>query len=271
MKKTIATIAMASVLGGSVFAQDLSELSVSGTFAFESEYVFRGSKLTDEAFQPSIEFGMPVYGGDFYVGLWTSMPIADGFPSNQGNEVDPYFGYAYPVTDMFTVDGGFTYYWYPSSIYIAPATVNGAIDRTREFYLGVSADVMLSPAAYVYYDIDLEQWVIEGSIGYDFDLEESMGITSTILSLGAYVGNVSTGNQNAGQTPPVPGVGDPENGYAYYGINADLIYSLSENVDFGLGVRLSGNNDGDTGNSVNGGPGSSDTFFWWGANVNMSY
>jgi len=259
MKKIIATMAMTAVLGGSAFAQDyLSDLSVSSTFAYESEYIFRGAELGDSSIQPGVEFGLPLMGGDFYTGIWNSSAVENG-PWSGAEEIDLYFGYAYAVTDMFTVDGGFTYYWYPTN----GAGVN--VDRTREFYLGVSADVMLSPAVYAYYDLDLEQLVLEASVGYEFDLEEQFGMTSTALALGAYAGMVDSGDLNAGQANV-----ELENGYTYYGATADIIYSLSENVDFSFGVRLAANTD-DTGPMNDVFLDGTDENFWWGTSVSLSY
>ncbi len=258
-------IALASaVAASSAQAQvpTLEDLSISGAFVYESEYIFRGANLNGDSFQPQIEFGLPLYGGNLYAGIWTNLPIAEtGANSGFGNEVDPYIGYAYPVTDIVTVDVGFTYYWFPE--------IGSAIDRTREVYVGVQADVadqiFVTPAVYFYYDFDLEQIVVEGSIGYTLDLEDLAGIPGVGVDLAAYVGFVSTDDGNAGQGPA--GV---ENGYTYYGGSADLIYSLNENIAFSVGVRAAGNNDGEFG-PANGANGGDQGSFWWGGSASFSY
>ena len=118
-RKLALAVACAASLGGlNASAQDtsppvlLDELSLSLTAAFESEYIYRGSELGDESFQPSIEAGVPLAAGNLYAGVWSSQDIS-GTPSN---EVDLYAGYTVDITDILSVDGGFTYYWYPENI-----------------------------------------------------------------------------------------------------------------------------------------------------------
>jgi len=265
MKKFIASLAIASVAAG-LSAQEtgssLTDLSITGTFDFETEYVFRGVQLAPQSFQPSVEFGFPVLGGDLYTGIWTNQPIATDGVNTQanivGNEIDFYGGFAYPVTDMFTADIGFTYYWYPEA-------TTGNIGQTREIYVGVSADVLLSPAIYFYYDFDLQQTVLEFSIGYSFDLGEYVGAEGISIDVGAYYGWLSSEDTN-----PL-GAGDQKNGYGYVGATADLVYAFSENVSASVGVRWAYNNDGDgavPGFSVNSGKESS---VWFGATLGFAY
>ncbi|WP_309386521.1 hypothetical protein [Cerasicoccus frondis] len=248
MKKTIATIALAGV-ATAASADFLSDLSIAGTFDYESEYVFRSSKLAQESFQPSVDFGYSVLGGDLYAGIWTMQPISAGY----ANEIDFYTGYAYPVTDIFTVDAGFTYYYYPD-------TGVGGLTRSREVFLGASADVLLSPAVYFYYDVDLEQTVFEFSIGYSLDLGEYASVEGLSLDTGAYLGFVDT--QDVGGLG-----GGLHNGYTYGGITLDLVYALNENVSSSIGGRWSINNDG-KGAGVNVG---GESKLWFGATLGFAY
>lgn len=283
MKKIIATIAIAGAATGAS-ADFLSDLSISGTFDFETEYVYRASKLADQSFQPSVEFGYPVLGGDLYAGVWTNQPItpatsigvAPVFPfapaqvrTGIGNEIDFYAGYAYPVTDIFTLDLGATYYWYPE------AAGFGAINHTTEVYFGVSADVLLSPAVYVYYDFDLKQTVVELSIGYSLDLGEYVGAEGLSFDTGAYIGFLNTGDVSGGaDLLGIPG-SDPSNGYTYGGITGDLVYAFSENVSGSIGVRWSLNNDGaDSATGIGNGPANffgGESQLWFGSTIGFSY
>lgn len=279
MKKTIATIAIAGA-ATAASADFLSDLSISGTFDFETVYVYRAAKLADQSFQPSVEFGYPVLGGDLYAGVWTNQPIVNAtfavpFGVGRapiGNEIDFYAGYAYPVTDIFTIDVGATYYWYPES---AGA---GAINHTTEVYGGVSADVLLSPALYFYYDFDLKQTVLEFSIGYSLDLGEYVGAEGLSVDTGAYVGWLDAGDITGGANLAplgLAGVGaDSGNGYTYGGITADLVYAFSENVSGSIGVRWSINNDGDDGTLAGNGPANffgSASQVWFGSTLGFSY
>lgn len=233
MKKQIALIALAASTASVAFG----ELSVSGTFAYESAYVFRGKQLDEAAFQPSVDIAMPVMDGEFYAGIWHSNGFQPG--NTGGEEVDFYAGFAYDVTDMFSVDAGLTYYMYPDS---------GGDADTTEMFFGVAADVLLSPAVYIYYDFTLEALTFEGSVGYSLDLAEYAGVEGASLDLGAYLGNTSNDSAN--------------NGYTYWGLTADLVYALNENVSTSLGGRYAGNND-----DVNG----DDSHLWFGASVGFSY
>lgn len=160
---------------------------------------------------------------------------------------------------MFTADVGFTYYWYPDAGFGGP-------DQTREIYVGVSADVLLSPALYFYYDFDLEQIVLEFSVGYSFDLGEYVGAEGVSFDIGAYYGWLDA-NDVTGQG----GAANAANGYMYGGITGDLVYALSENVSTSLGVRYSFNNDGSgtpVGNQVNQGK---EGNIWFGATLGFAY
>ncbi len=282
MKKFIASLAIAGVAAG-LSAQDtgssISDLSITGTFDFETEYVFRAKELQQQSFQPSVEFGFPVLGGDLYTGVWTAQPIKAG----EANEIDFYAGYAYPVTDMFTLDVGFTYYWYPDSagantnttyLYAPNPTVgSGYASQTREIYFGVSADVILSPAVYFYYDFDLEQVVVEGSIGYSFDLGEYVGTEGISFDIGGYLGYLSANSYGAGSQRNQ--LNKWNNGYVYGGITGDLVYAFSENVSSSIGVRWAANNDGEQ-TSFNAPPGVTtslgpDQNLWFGATVGFAY
>jgi len=249
MKKFITTLAMVSVAAGAS-AQSMQDLSVSSTFAFESEYVFRGAELGDKSIQPGVEFGLPVMDGDLYAGVWASQALEGGT-----EEYDVYVGWSTALTDMFSIDAGVTFYMYPET--------GNTVDDTKELYVGVSADVMFSPAVYAYYDLDLEQFVVELSAGYDFDLEEQFGLTATTLALGGYIGMVDSGDLNGGQAAT-----EVENGYSYGGATADVIYAFSDNVEFAAGVRYAANNDDATGPIGSLG---SEENFWYGVSVSLSY
>lgn len=250
MKKLIAAVACAGV--ASAQADFIEDLSISGSFAYESEYIFRGADLSDHSFQPGVEFGYGALGGDVYFGIWSSHEISNTDDVN--TEVDFYAGYAVGLDEFIedvplTLDVGFTYYFYPDAGAVAPPlfpTTQVGIDRTREVYIGISADTLLSPALYYYYDFDLEQSVLELSIGHSIDLAEVADVNAS-LDLGAYWGFVDTGDVTGGQNdfitalfPATP----TENGYSYGGISADLVYSLSENASASLGGRWAANNDG---------------------------
>ena len=271
MKKLIASLAIVGAMSTSgLFAQtgdSIEDLSITSSFAYESQYVFRGVKLSYDSFQPSLEFGFPVVGGDLYTGIWTNLPITQTGPMGTDNEIDIYAGYAYPITDIVTLDAGFVYYWYPS---------NGTgLDSYIEPYIGASFDVLLSPAIYVYYSIDQLTkgtstsansgiLTIEASIGYSFDLSEYMSVEGFSFDVGAYLGmgipDSSTGGMNGTSS------------FLYGGVTGDLVYAFSENVSASVGVRYS--NYSASGDSTSyGGTGlaPNQNNVWMGASVGFTY
>lgn len=256
---------LGAVVGSSAHA--VEGLSVTGSFDFESEYVFRGKRFTQAAFQPSVEAGYAIGPGEAYAGVWTNLPInsnnVGGVSQTQGKEIDLFLGYALPVSDMLTVDTGFTYYWYPD------AAGTGGVGRSREVYVGLQGDVLLDPAVYVYYDFDLSQVVVEGSIGYSLPLSDYVGLPLSLDTI-AYVGYLHAEAYNGNQRNP--GENRWKNGFVYAGAASDLVYSISENLTFSIGVRLAGNNDGTAGGPNGGSPQlGGETKLWWGSSLVFAF
>lgn len=269
MNKTIATLALLGA-AGAVFAQDAAStavsqqaapqqstsaaanLSIAGTFGYESAYVFRGALLDRHAFQSGVELAYSFgTAGEVYAGVWGSLPISrhDGT-----KEFDYYIGYDVQVAELVTIDTGFTYYTYAS----------GNISQTREIYVGTSVDVLLTPSLYFYYDFDLQQTVFEGSISYSLDLAQYTQLEGLSLENKAYIGFLHARRALAQSGEP------QKNGYMYFGFASDIAYAVSENVSTSIGIRWAMNNDGHEGNSVNG-DGRKDNQFWVGASVGLAY
>jgi uncharacterized protein (TIGR02001 family) len=204
MKKIIATL---SALAAFSFAS-AQELSVSTTFGYESEYIFRGVQFAEEIFTPALDFSV----GGAYLGFWAALPAKEA----DGNELDVYAGYGMALGDVLSLDVGATYYTFPDSEDdFFDTDVN-----SLEFYVGISADVMGAPSAYIYYDVDLEVLTGEVSGGHSIDIADN-----TSLDLSAFLGFVS------------PDEGDD---YTYYGASVDLGYSFTDAASAALGVRWSG-------------------------------
>lgn len=260
--KKVTLLALAGIISAGLSAQTVDELSVTTTFAYESEYVFRGVKLSQAAFQPAVDVA---YMGAYF-GIWTNQPITptssnvqyseaaeeadlngDGdqtdtvvlnVDSPYQNEVDFYAGYAFPVTDMIELDVGVTVYYYPEFVEELDQE-----EYTTEIYVGGSFDVGggFGASAYAYYDFDLEAFTFEGSGSYSLALTDNLA-----LDLGAYIGWVS------------PDEGDES---FYYGTTADVGYTVNEAVSVSSGVRWAGN-DADSEN---------DSFLWWGFSATAGF
>lgn len=224
MKKILAAtgaLAMgATTLPAQMYMEDLS---MSVTFGWESEYVFRGIQRAEEIYAPSIDFSM----GGAYAGVWAALPVDDDGVLGGGNEIDFYAGYGMALSDLLSMDVGVTYYTYNS-------TPSGSLltrEDTVEVYVGAALDTILNPAFYVYYDIDLENFTLELSGGHSVPLTEVLS-----LDIGAYVGWVTLeGFDTRGNTGVSRTIFDDD--YLYYGASLDLVYSLSENASISVGGR----------------------------------
>lgn len=158
--KLIALGALSLVATAPAMAQD--EWSVTTSFTYETAYMFRGMKLADHSFFPSVD----VANGPFYAGVWAAFPVdSDATP----NEVDVYAGYGFELSEVMSLDVGVTYYTYPSD---SEKLLDD--DNTLEFYTGLAFDVPYSPAIYVYYDIDAEVLTFEGSAGHSIEMAENL-------------------------------------------------------------------------------------------------
>lgn len=204
MKKTILALA-ALAAGVSASAQEAaksSALAVTLDVSYVSAYVFRGVELAEDSIQPSVEASY----GDFYAGIWHS----DDVNSNAGStaETDFYVGYNYAINETFSADLGVTRYTYDD---------NAIADDSTEAYVGIKADVALSPSLYYFHDFDNEVNTYIASIGHTLPIEQ-IGLS---LDLSATYGYVQ-----------IPG-----NDYSYWGVGVALPYSLSETATLTTAVN----------------------------------
>ncbi|MFA5257586.1 MAG: hypothetical protein WC360_05490, partial [Opitutales bacterium] len=206
---------------------------------FESEYVFRGWQFADAIVTPSVDVAY----GDFYAGVWFAVPVENSWA--YVNEMDIYGGVSTSVNGILTLDVGACRYAYDEVI---TSFLNK--NNTIEGYIGLSADVLLSPSVYIYYDFDLLVTTLEGSIGHSFGLTDSVSI-----DVGGSIGYVS------------PDSGDS---YTYYGATADLSYSLNDSSSVGFGLRYSGSTEdlifGDISD-----PDTSKSILWYGLSFSTGF
>jgi uncharacterized protein (TIGR02001 family) len=200
-----------------------SDLTVTVTNDYVTEYIFRGVELADASVQPGIEFGY----GDATFGIWSSFAtnnddngVAGSTVADSQNEFDIYGSYNFGLSDIVNVDLGWTLYYYPNT----SAPIDGN-DYSNEPFAQFNFDTLLAPSVLLAYDIDLESFTIQGSIGHSFDLPYE----NTTLDLGAHVGNVEL---------------DVGEDYIYYGANAGINYQMTEHGSFGIGLAYD-NNDAD--------------------------
>lgn len=220
-----------------------AEGEASASMGVYSNYVWRGQTLSDKMVaQPTV--GMSYKG--FGVNLWSNYDI-DG---EQLNETDFTLNYA-GSAGKFGYDVGYIYYG-----------LDG-IEDTQELYLGVSYDVLLSPSATLYYDVD------EGDGGFlVLAIGHSIPVSETIaIDLGA---DVTANLDNA-----IMGVGEDGEGFTGF-YNADLTVGTSIpfagawSVDALLAYSFPLGSDAETaiaGASVDG----EDSVFWGGLGVSLGF
>ncbi|MFP4353060.1 MAG: TorF family putative porin [Puniceicoccaceae bacterium] len=201
---------------------DLGNLSLSAMVGFESEYVYRGEKRSGAALQPSLEAGHPLGPGDAFAGVWANQNLG-GEPED---EVDFYAGYAVPLSPVFALGAGFTYYWHPDE--------GAAPDREKETFLGIFADLPLRPSLNGYYNFTFDQAILEVGLAHTFALTDRASLVWS-----ATLGTGRAGDADSDQVP-----GDPENGFWYGDTSVDWQYAVNEVAAVSLGLRYSGREDG---------------------------
>ncbi|HVU36787.1 MAG TPA: hypothetical protein VHC95_00485 [Opitutales bacterium] len=275
MNKHLLTAVLALSLVASAHAQSsgpLANLTVSGTFDYESQYVFRGKKVTNSALQPMVNFAYPVSDGTVNAYVWTSNPLGRQGTATPGgnNEIDIgiYYQHAIPGIDNTTGEVGYQLYWYPNFGNGVGAT---AASRTHEFHVGAIYDTTsllnynLMPTVKWYHDVILDSDTLTGSIGYSWDLSDASGLKGLSLNplatLG-WTGMNRTFGDVAGQ--------NWRNSYLFWELDLELDYKFNSNTTLFFAGHYAGQNDGTAGGFAGGNPsanGSNSGQIWLGLGV----
>jgi len=295
MNKTILIAALSLTLLPSVHAQTaaaapsgvLSNLSVNGTMDLESQYIFRGKKITNAAFQPSVNLNWGNLGGGTATAYaWTSQPLsAPGAGVEENNEVD--LGIKYdnnvPGVSALGYEVGFQMYWYQD-------VENGPVapDRSYEFHVALNYDTTdllnslgfgkynIQPSLTYFHDVILDSNTFQLQVAsYTFDLSDSLGLKGVTLTPTATVGQTSLGRV-LGDQNGIFGVGTPnwKNGYSYWELDLELDYKPNNTgtTTFFVGAHYAGNDDGTTGGFFGGNPqapGSANSL-WFGLGIKFN-
>jgi hypothetical protein len=161
------------------------------TPSYVSTYMFRGSRLGGNSFEPSVEGD---YGSSIKVGVWANAPISesDKVHGQSDPEVDPYGSYTYAINDSLSVQPGFTWYNYPN----APKS-EGFYKATFEPNLAVNytvAGVTVSPT--FYYDVILRTATYELDGAYTVPLKDIGTGLNFNAKLGTYFGTDEVNGSN---------------------------------------------------------------------------
>lgn len=246
----------------------VGELTASTTFAFESEYVFRGEPRAAESFQPSLDL---TYGG-LYGGLWANLPAddVDSTGADFENELRYYAGYILAVTDWLTLDGGFTYYDLTESV---PGPDALGLERNQdkeEVHLAARFDTLFEPELRGIYELQLDIWFVQLSLTHTVELGGGLS-----LELLAYGGYSERGEETINTLDPFGGplTGTAKGKSWYAGAAVDLVYAFTENVSASLGGRVA-TRDVENDVTLNGVPSGADITLdslWWGASFTAGF
>lgn len=215
IKKSILALAALSVGSAAYAAEAAKSDKVEYTFdiTYVSDYVWRGVIYGsgESALLPSLEASY----GDFYAGVWHRNELSDKDGGEQ-DETDLYAGYKLDANDTLSFDFG-------ASLYIFDGDVGNA---TTEAYLGVNANVLLSPSFYAYYDFDLEIDTYIANIGYSLPIK-SADISFDFSLSGGFVNNYRGDGQ--------------EYIYGVFGVN--IPYKFSDAATLSVGADYIVNDD----------------------------
>ena len=157
--------------------------SVTLTPSYVSSYMFRGSLLGKNSWEPSVEAD---YGSSIKIGVWNNEPISnsDKVHGQSDPEIDPYGSYTFSVNDALTIQPGFTWYNYPK----AP-TNEGFYKATFEPSIAANytiSGVTLSPT--FYYDVILRAATYELDGAYSVPIKDISSSLNFAAKLGTYYG-----------------------------------------------------------------------------------
>jgi hypothetical protein len=216
-------------------AGDLPNFLLDGSVQFQTETINRGRKEGQKSFTLRSEGGVKVFdAGEIYFGVKATLATrstSDDILFDYLNTVSPHIGCIYDVTNDITIDAGFRHNFYT-------AVPKDAEYRrsSSEVYAGVIYDALVSPSIYGFYDFNRKEFAIEGNVAYTFDLS-SHTIDGLGIKVGAKLGYDTSKKPYGAPYDAAWG----SKGYAYYGFNADLVYSFSEQISARVGVNYCGN------------------------------
>jgi uncharacterized protein (TIGR02001 family) len=209
LKVVLASMILAAALGTS---PALAAIEVEGNayIGYFDKYLWRGIDLSGGT--PVVQGGVDLSAKGFTLSYWTNIQTKDDVvlesEVNGGNatETDIIIDYTFSPMDKLSVSVGNIWY-----------ALDGAED-TKEVYLGLTADVLLSPEFKVYYDYDQSD---ENGLFYTFALGHSVALSEKLeLSLGALV---AYNDENYS-------VSEDYSDWHNYELSASLTYALTDQL-----------------------------------------
>lgn len=239
--KKIATLLAVLAAGYSAQAADATvsaskpAYTVTTDFTYASEYVFRGQKQSNAAFQASAEVGYKA----IYAGVWANQPLRNG----EGDEIDFYLGYGFPLQNDWKIDTGLSSYSFPEFI---KGSGSSRI-ATYEGYVGLTGGNFggFTPSLYTYYDFKYDDVTVQGSIGYSLPIKQ---IGTSLDFAVTYGFSPNTGRFNSGVA-----------NNTYWGAGVTVPYQLAANTKITGGLQYA---DADGANATQAGFAVKSTFYY---------
>jgi len=207
LKVVLASMILAAALGTS---PALAAIEVEGNayIGYFDKYLWRGFDLSGGL--PVVQGGVDLSSGGFTLSYWSNIQTktdkGEGYIGGDSNETDIIIDYTFSPMDKLSVSVGNIWY-----------ALDGAED-TKEVYLGLTADVLLSPEFKVYYDYDQSD---ENGLFYTFALGHSVALSEKLeLSLGALV---AYNDENYS-------VSEDYSDWHNYELSASLTYALTDQL-----------------------------------------
>jgi hypothetical protein len=206
MKKTSTILAIGS---GLLFSQAQAEIESGFHVGYNSQYIFRGLDLGDDAYEYGLDLaGSCDCGLDWSAGLWSISP------DNSDGNIDELDIYAAVSKDFggAAVAVGFTAYTYDTS---APDDAEVFLSISSEFSGGFEGGV----TAYFGTDgIFQQQILLEGSLGYTHEISDT--ITASVGLTYGYIADDGLGGYAT------------SDGKAYFIASLGLDVALSDQITF---------------------------------------
>ena len=222
--------------------------------SLETKHAERGRIVGKMAIVPDAEVGYEVMdGARVYFGLGGVFSMKDREEWGHSDKISPRIGFSYDVTDMLTVDMGYTYKYFTKKFSRSERDDQEFLYGKKmkrgssEIYVGVSSNTLLNPAVRCAYDINNEEINVEGSVLYNIDLSDRTA-SGLGIELGAKVGFDSAKKFRGIGLSYAKNYSDGwinddafKKDYFYYGASADLVYSFSDVAKARVGIEYVGN------------------------------
>ncbi|MDR2776695.1 MAG: hypothetical protein LBB17_01450 [Puniceicoccales bacterium] len=190
---------------------------------FATERVSNGCKSCGKAVLPCLGVGYKILDD---VKLSVAVDTIAALKEKYGR-VAPCLGILYTVTDVFTIDTGYTRYFYTFA--------SGDEQKySNEIYGGIGVNIFLSPSLHAFYDFDNEDFSLKAKVMYEIDLGKRL-----MQGLGIEVsGDVGyeTAKKSNGQW-----IEGEKRDFFFYGAGVDLAYTINKKAKAKVGGAWEGN------------------------------